>query len=228
MRRVLIALIMICLLAAGFVVTAQDDEGDESQPLLQISVLGETCSLVLPDADMAEATAEATDEATPEAEATDEPDGEDDEGTESVESVEDDPFAGYEVITLGDDCEDVFALLRTPSNGRLWVSISAPDEEDWQAFETVEDDPNAPQLDRRGRFIGCAIPVPGEQICRILWTLDDTTYLIELPIFIGNAFTPRATFTPAPAAQPTSASGDSGNPAPPPPTIPPPQATEDP
>jgi hypothetical protein len=79
--------------------------------------------------------------------------------------------------------------------------------------------------DRRGRYIGCANPEAGEQMCRVLWDNDEITYLIEIPIFVGDAYIPPAldTSTATPAA--TDETGISGDAAPPPAataTVPPP------
>lgn len=210
MRLTSLLLIAAVSLMAVFVLLAQDEE----PPLMEITVGSEACGMTLVDLTEPEATEEAEVVATPEAESTPEA-----------------SFADYPVISLGDDCDDVIPLLRAPNNGTLWVALSIPEETEWMVFETLEDDPSPPTLDRRGRFVGCANRQQGEQVCRVTTLLDDVVHLIEIPFIVGNAYvapaptqaaTARATVTP-----PAQGGGAPAEP-PPQPTDPPPQPTDPP
>ncbi len=201
-------IIVVSLILVGVTALAQDAAEDDA--LLTITIATERCNLVLVD-DSAEAEATAEAEVTPEAEITPEP--------EVTPDPDAEPMSDYPVITLGDECDTVIPLLRVPNNGTLWLALAMPDEDDWQQFAVLENDDFPPALDRRGRFIGCAIRAQGEQTCRVLWTYDDVTYLVEIPVIVGDAFIAPTT-VPA-TAVPTEAD----NPPPPPPPAPPPPAT---
>jgi hypothetical protein len=204
MKRILFVLLIMLLLGVSLTLVAQDDT--DEVPIMQISVAGFTCDLVLEGVDAgAEATEQA--ETTPEMEATEEATEEPEvETTEepAIEATEEaDTESELPVITLGEECDDVIAQLRVARNGTLWIALSVPDEEEWQEFDVPEDEEFEPQFDRRGRFIGCNIPAEGEQVCRITWTQGDVTYVIEIPVIVGNAFN---------AAQPASNTSSSAEP----------------
>ena len=214
MKRLLFVLLLILLLGVSLTILAQDDTDDA--PIMQISVAGVTCDLVLEEAD-AEPEMESTEEAesTPEIAATEEATAEpEDEATEepAVEATEEaDSGSQQAVITLGDDCEDVLSQLRVAQNGTLWIALSVPDEEEWQEFDVPEDEEFAAQFDRRGRFIGCNIPAEGEQVCRVTWTQRDVTYVIEIPIIVGNAFVaPQPASNASSAAEPAASTSNTG------------------
>lgn len=189
MRRIIIALAL--LLMSVFFVLGQADTTPDSAPPLMITVSNQSCAMALVETDA------ATPEATAEAQATSE--------TESV--------VAYPTLTPGDDCADVLPLLYAPTNGTLWIALWLPDEFPWQQFEAVEGDEHPPKLDTRGRYVGCANPETGEHICRVLWEYDDVTYLIEVPLLIGNAYTPPATDVPttAPETENSGVWGDCGS-----------------
>jgi hypothetical protein len=175
MKRYLIFFVVLALLLLPTVFAQFDDEENSS---LIVTVGTETCALVLKDSLEAEATAEASEvpelpEATEVAEIMA-------EATEAAEGE-------MTVLTVGDDCDA--NAFRLASNGTLWIAISLEGEEDWQVFEAVEGDTSAPNFDRRGRFIGCRNPNEGEQVCRVQWEYEGTSYLIEIPIYVGDAFT---------------------------------------
>ena len=126
--------------------------------------------------------------------------------TEAVSS------AAYPVLTLGSDCDEARAYLTVPSNDVLWVGFAIPNEPDWQRFEPVPGDEHPPRFDKRGRFIGCTIPLKGEQICRALWQNNGTTFEIEIPVTVRSAYvapiastnTPSASFVSTAAPIPVS------------------------
>lgn len=217
MRLTSLLLIAAVSLLAVFVLLAQDEP-----PLMEITVGSEACSMTLAGLTEPEATEEAEIVATPEAEST----------------PEANPLADYSVISLGDDCDDLIPLLRAPNNGTLWVALSIPEETEWMVFETLEDDPAPPTLDRRGRFVGCANPQQGEQVCRVTTLLDEVVHLIEIPFIVGNAYiapapTQAATAQATATDQPAQVGGAPAEPSPqptdppPPPTDPPPVETEE-
>ena len=182
MRRAFLPLLLVpLLLSAAFALGQQNTASDN--PGLKITVSNQTCSLVLADDLTATPEAAAQAEATPEA--TAEP--------------------AYARLVLGDDCFAVTPYLYVASNDVLWVAVALPNEPTWQHFSADPADEHPPKLDRRGRFIGCTVPLPGEQTCRALWENFGTTYAIEIPIRVGQAYVaPPATNTPAAPAAPVS------------------------
>lgn len=168
-RRFISLVIVVGLF--GLILLAQD-EADDDVPILQITVSGETCAMVILESEEIEATPEPEEtpepEMTPELDNTSEPD--------------------YPIITLSEDCEDLIPLLLNAKNGTIWIALAVPDEEEWQQFEPYEEDDYPPQFDGRGRFVGCSIPQEGEQICHAIWELDEIVYLLEIPIFVGDAY----------------------------------------
>jgi hypothetical protein len=171
-RYVLFFLLFALLLLPVFI--AQPQEGEEN-PILSLTVGSESCELVLQsEASEAEATAEASEapEDSEEAEATPEA------TEEALEMI---------VLTVSADCNP--NAFRLASNGTLWIALSVDGEEDWQEFAALEEDESAPSFDRRGRFVGCRNPNEGEQLCRLVWEFEGVRYLIEIPIFVGDAFT---------------------------------------
>jgi hypothetical protein len=182
MRRLILFVLAGMLLLIGWQVLAQ--EPTEVPPILQISVASATCDMVIIEDEEGLPPPEA--EATPEAEMTPEP--------EATPDADSDPI--YPVITLGEDCDAVQAQLRTAS-GVIWVALSAPDEEEWQKFETLPDDDSPLRFDGRGRFVGC----PNVPICQILWEYDGVTYLIEIPMnVITTSVAPRSSGQPSVSA----------------------------
>ena len=63
-------------------------------------------------------------------------------------------------------------------------------------WDELDDYP--PTLDRRGRWLGCRIPVEGEQICRVLVDWQEMIYLVEIPLLVNPPYT-----APVPSATPT-------------------------
>jgi len=190
MRKLVVPIIILAFVLLGLSVFAQEEVEDEA-PILEISGAGKSCSL-------AEFVPEDS-EATPEAENTPEP-----------ETTAEADKADYPIITLGDDCEDVIPKLTAASNGTVWIAISMPDEEDWQEFSALEEDDFPPQFDKRGRFIGCHNPHEGEQICSVLWENEEIIYLIEIPIFVGDAYTPRTNTSIETSSQAEASTGEWG------------------
>jgi hypothetical protein len=161
MRRIFLIL-TITLFSVTLIAFAQDTPADDA---ILILTLGDaSCSLVV---DM------------PDAEVTPEPDATSDEPE-------------IPVLTLGEDCEALIPDLLVASNGTLWIALDIPDSEgraDWQTFTSAEE--SAPlQFDGRGRYVGCANRDAGEQVCALLWDDGETTYRIEIPIFVGEAYIP--------------------------------------
>lgn len=201
MKRLIIPLVIILLIAA--LITAQEDESTD----LVLSVSDASCVL-----ELVAIEAEATPEATP------------DQDMDILET-EPDWLPDLPIYTIGEDCEDIVPLLTVPSNGTLWLGLLYGDE--WLPLDTLDDDPYPPQLDGRGRYFGCVIPDEGEQVCYVLVTLNDLDYLVEVPIWIGDAYyAPQPTATDEPAPPITSDSQTGGNDSPPP-QVPQPTATED-
>ena len=179
MKRLIIPLIIILSFAALIVAQEENEIND-----LLLSVAGETCALERVDVDP-EATPEATPEVTPEPSA-----------------ATPDWLPDLPTYTLGDDCDDVERLLRVPSNGTLWLALLSEDGDEWLLLETIEDDPYPPQLDGRGRYFGCAIPVEGEQVCYVVVEWSEETVLIAVPLWVGDAYiAPQPTATEEPEAQ---------------------------
>ena len=151
MKQLIIPLIILVIFAV--LITAQ--EGETEDPVLWLSVTGETCALAISDVGThgmrpPETTPESTPETTPEPNAN------------TPDWLPDLP-----TYTLSDDCEDVERLLVVARNGTLWLALLSEDSDTWLSLDTVEGDPYPPQLDGRGRYIGCAIPVEGEQVCYV-------------------------------------------------------------
>ena len=90
--------------------------------------------------------------------------------------------------TLSDDCEDIERLLAVARNGTLWLALFTQDSDTWLSLDTIEDDPYPPQLDGRGRYFGCAIPVEGAQVCYVLAERDEETVLVAVPVWVGDAY----------------------------------------
>jgi hypothetical protein len=194
MRQLILLAFVVLFVGIGFTLVAQDDDSD---PILQISVAGETCDLALAET---EADAEATPEieSTEEAdiEATEEPEAEpeiestEEADIEATEEPESSDTAEGTVITLASEgCEEVLSQLRVASNDTLWIALSAPGEEEWQEFSTVEGDDAPLKFDRRGRYIGCSIPEEGTQVCQVVWEFEGVTYQIDIPVAVGDSFT---------------------------------------
>ncbi len=203
MRRLTLALVLILMLTSVMFVLGQN----EPVPPLQITVDNETCRMALAEnaalPDFPAATAETA------------------TGAEALATVEAqataEPMPTYPVLTLGDGCTYLTSLLHVPSNGTLWITLSIPNEFPWQQFQTVPDDPNPPQLDKRGRFVGCANPEQGEQTCYLLWSYLSATYLIEIPLTVRSAYiaplvtnTPQFS-TPVPPPENSGVWGDCGS-----------------
>ena len=163
--RTTIGLTLIALFMTTLII-AQDEQ---DTPTFTLSIGNRSCDLTLiepEDDDIA---------------------SEDDDGTSGDDDgIEEDAPPTY---TIGDDCEGLQNFLADhPSNERLWLALSHPEEDGWLELETTEDDDYPPQLDRRGRFFGCLIPEQGEQACFVSATLGDTTYAFIIPFTIGNAY----------------------------------------
>jgi hypothetical protein len=193
MRRILLPLIILALLAASAVfVLGQDNPPTGERVGLLVTVSNKTChmetggELGTPEAS---ATAETTLEAA------------------SVAVTEEAPTAPYTVLTLGSDCDEARPYLTVPSNDVLWIGFAIPNEPARQKFTAVPGDEHPPKFDKRGQFIGCTIPLRGEQICRALWENAGTTYQIEIPITVRSAYIApiAATNTPAQPAVSTAA-----------------------
>ncbi len=188
MRRIIVCTVLLVLIAHFTI--AQDDDTPAS---LVLTVGNVACELALGDVDL-----DAEPEATPEPESTPEPDGN-----------------LMPVYTLSEDCENVLRRLHVPSNETLWLALSWPDEEDWLQLDILEDDEHPPQLDRRGRFFGCANQEQGEFVCRVLVDWNGETVLVELPITVNPPYfapTPTASPTPVPQqAAPLQPPADDGN-----------------
>lgn len=170
MKRLLIPTIILLLLAP-FLLIAQEDEPTE----LLLSVSGERCAL-----EFIEFWLEATPE--PEPEYTPEP------GSHGSVIAADSRhwLPRLPHYLLSDDCDDLEPLLTVPSNGTLWLALLYGDQ--WLELDTVEDDPNPPQLDGRGRYFGCVIPDEGAQVCYVVVTLDEADYLVAVPLWVGDAY----------------------------------------
>ena len=180
MRRIVIAVTLAALLVSSVFVLGQGSSVPPNvTPGLKITVSNQTCDMALAEtAATPEATAETTPEAQPESTAVSTP--------------------SYPVLTLSSDCYTVTSLLFVPSNGILWVALALPNEPEWQHFAALASDPNPPQFDKRGRYVGCSIPQTGAQTCQFLWQNLDTTYLIQLPVTVHNAYVAPVTNTPVP------------------------------
>jgi hypothetical protein len=191
MRRFAVFAAVVLLLTSVAMVIGQTDAPSGDDPGLTITVDNQSCGLTLADASAATlestaaATLEATSEATP-------------ESTSEVSA----PTA-YTRLALGGDCYEVTPHLYVASNDVLWVAVALPNEPNWQHFSIDPADPHPPKLDRRGRFIGCSVPLEGTQTCRALWENFGTVYAIEIPISVGKAYYgPPPTNTPAATAVP--------------------------
>lgn len=167
----LMRLMMIFLTIGLVIVSASLAQETPPDDLLTLSVAGQRCGLIPIETQTPEVTPEPDDEAE----------------------------VTYPIISLGEDCESVIPQLVVSSNGTLWLAIQHPEEEDWQQFEVLEEDEYPPQLDKRGRYIGCRNPNEGNQTCSVLWEMDEETYLIEIPIFVGSSY-----IAPTSTAQPTA------------------------
>ena len=189
MRRFILLTFIGLLVGMGFTLFAQ--EGDDEPPVLQLNVAGVTCDLVLAETEAdAEATSEATEAAEPDEAEEPEIDATEEPELEVTEEAESSSEAEAPVISLdSEDCANVISRLRVASNGTLWIAISVPGEEDWQEFSTVEGDDSPLQIDRRGRYIGCANPEEGAQVCSVVWEFEGVTYQIDIPIVVGDSFT---------------------------------------
>jgi hypothetical protein len=224
MKRLIIPFILL-LIFTTLVIAAQETE---DAPALALSVAGEECHLQLIEIDP-----ESTPEATPE------PDDEESEDTTP------DWLPELPTYTIGDDCQELLPLLTVAANGTLWMALLLPDSDDWLPLETLEDDPYPPQLDGRGRYFGCSIPMEGEQVCYVLTELDEETVLVAVPLWVGDAYyAPQPVATDEPEVQETaggqtednSPSQNTGDDDPPQPTqvppteeqTPPPQPTDHP
>ena len=174
MRRTIIALVLPILLMSGLFALGQANSPTSSAPPLMITVSNRSCAMALAESEA------ATPEATVEAQATS-------EAVSVAASAIDSP-----VLTLGNDCADLIPLLYAPTNGTLWIALWLPNEFPWHQFRAVEGDEHPPRFDTRGRYVGCANPEKGEQTCRALWDYEGMTYLIEVPLLVGNAYTPPA------------------------------------
>ncbi len=191
MRRIIVCAVLLALFTTFTV--ARDD--DTTAPLV-LTVGNVSCELAPRDVDL-----DAEPEVTPEPESTPEPDE-----------------ISLPTYTLGEDCENVLCRLHMPSNETLWLALSWTDEEAWLKLDILEDDEHPPQLDRRGRFFGCANPEQGEFVCRVLVDWNGETVLVELPITVNPPyFAPTPTASPMPVPQqaaPLQPPADNGNDAP--------------
>lgn len=165
----ILSLLALIVLSFPLLVFTQNEAGES--PILTLSVAGQSCGLNIIANDNPEVTPEPDDEAE----------------------------VTYPIISLGDDCESVIPQLVVSSNGTLWIAIEQIEEEGWQQFDVLEEDEFPPQLDKRGRYIGCRNPNEGNQTCSVLWEMDEETYLIEIPIFVGSSY-----IAPTSTAQPTA------------------------
>ena len=190
MRRISLTLLLIALALSAVFALGQANSTPEAQSILKITVSKSTCSLVL------DGTVSVTPEATSEAASA----------AASIGATLKSP--PYPLLTLGADCADVLARLYVPNNDTLWIKFSITENEPvWQQFDPVPGDTHPPRFDKRGRFVGCEIPQMGEQTCRVLWTYERSTYLIEIPLVVRGAYVApsAATHTPAPVAVSTAA-----------------------
>ena len=200
---------------------AQDDSGDG--PVFVLSVGTRSCTLALEGADEVEGTAEATTEANAVPRATYRPTltpAAPAPSADATENATEGAAVGFNagelvVYTLGDECDNVISQLEVPENGTLWLSISLQDDPNTSLpLSILVDDEFPPQLDRRGRFFGCEIQAQGEQICRVVVTVGDILYQIDVPVVVQGAFfaetntpapeAPQATNTPQPAPPPAT------------------------
>ena len=192
MRRIFLPLLMVVLaLSAVFVLGQGNPPATTARIGLLVTVSNKTCNMEI------SAGIDTTPEATSEIALTPEI-----SVTEAAASG-----SGFPVLTLGSDCGEARPYLTVPSNDVLWIGFAIPNEPDWQRFAAVPADEHPPRFDKRGRFIGCTIPLRGEQICRALWENAGTTYEIEIPVTVRSAYlAPIApTNTPAAAAVSTAA-----------------------
>ncbi|MFN8375662.1 MAG: hypothetical protein U0694_22680 [Anaerolineae bacterium] len=120
------------------------------------------------------------------------------------------------VLTLSDDCANLLSQLQVPENGVLWLSLSLQDDPDSALpLSSLADDDFPPQLDRRGRYFGCSIPDQGEQVCRVVVTVGEVSYQIDVPVTVEGAFVaPTSTAAPS-APEPTTAPVSNPQPQPP-------------
>jgi hypothetical protein len=204
---------------------AQETSSDT--PVFVLSVGSRSCTLA---ADSVEVAQEATAEASAAPRATYRPTltpipqpANADETPEAEAAVEGFSSGELVVLTLSDDCADLIEQLEVPENGTLWLSISLEnDPETSLPLSTLADDEYPPQLDRRGRFFGCEIGEQGEQVCRVVVTVDDVSYQIDVPVVVQGAF-----IAPEPTSAPTSAPAEPTS-APAPVEPPPPATTQEP
>ena len=190
MRRILLALMVIALAASAVFVLGQANPTPALQSILNITVSHSTCAMELSGSESV--TPEATSEVV--------------SAAQNVAAMLKAPV--YPLLTLGTDCAGVIAGLHVPNNDTLWIKFSVVENEvPWQQFQTVPGDSHPPKFDKRGRFVGCEIPQIGEQTCRALWTSEGTTYLIEIPVTVGNAYIAPAVSTAAPLLVSTPNSG---------------------
>lgn len=193
--------VLLVLLIAPFLLTAQEEDSAD----LLLSVSGESCALA-PFETETEATPKTTPEATAEVGET---------PPKRSGGLPPDWLPDLPTYTLSGECTEVEPLLTVASNGRLWLALLTADADDWLQLDTIEDDPYPPQLDGRGRYFGCAIPDEGEQVCYVLVTLDDMEYLVEVPIWVGDAYyAPAPTATEVPEVQETLEPQTGNNPQP--------------
>jgi hypothetical protein len=219
--------LILCGLLVGFTIWSLPllaQETPPTEPVFVLTVGSRSCTLATAPEEAVEAATETSAAPrptyrptltpiprTPSADATEEPA----DGFNTGDLV---------VLTLSEDCANLISQLQVPENGTLWLSLSLQDDPNVALpLSALVDDPYPPQLDRRGRFFGCEIAAQGEQVCRVVVTVGETSYQIDVPVVVEGAFVapPAAAPTSAPAVQAT-------NTAPPSPPPPPPQTTQNP
>jgi hypothetical protein len=209
--------VVLCGLVVALVVwslplMAQDTD---DTPVFVLTVGSQSCTLApaeveaTPEAEVTDATEEPTEEATatPRPTLTPTPSTTTEEATPEAEA---EGFSTGElvVLTLSEDCIELLEQLQVPENGVLWISITLEDDPDSSLpLSSLEDDEFPPQLDRRGRYFGCSIQEQGEQVCRVVVTLDGVSFQIDVPVVVEGAFVAPATAAPttsAPVEEPTA------------------------
>jgi hypothetical protein len=164
-------------------VALAQDATPESQLTLEVGPV--RCPLVLVEIDP---------ETTPEPEVTPEP---------AAPVLPD-----YPVLVPADDCARLPHFLYIPTNDTRYMRLIPADDSATLELAALEDDPYPPIIDRD--YLGCHMADLGEQTCYALVTLDDATYVLAIPVVIGEAYIaptatdmPTATSTAIPTNTPT-------------------------
>ena len=89
------------------------------------------------------------------------------------------------IYRVPDSCVAVLSRLRASIDQAVWLSLSITDQSDWLKLHTIHNDRHTPQLDKRGRYFGCAMPENGFHTCRIGFEMRGQRYQVFVPMRVG-------------------------------------------